>query len=196
MTRDSDVDSVSFGPMRLDDVPAESDCSSAPAASRWDQLSPNNAKLIRGWAPMAFVPSPALANALGVRVARLRTWRARNRGPAWEPRQGSNPAMTFYRCSAVWAWLDCRPPDEAWTYERDWILERFRGATFGSVTVSESLSRAETEAVSAAMLGLMRFPEFCQLARVRALPSPQPRKTPNYSLTASLRTLQLEGATG
>lgn len=132
-------------------------------------LEPPTEALIRAWPPVAFVPSTALASALGVRVQRLRRWRSRGIGPAPESRQAlrtSNPKPTLYRVSKLWCWLDGRPPAEHWIYERDWIVARFNGAVFGSVSVSPSLTPDETRTIAESIRKLLRYPDFRVLAGV------------------------------
>ena len=155
--------------------------------SRWDQLTPENSRLLLSWPPLLYVEGPRLAQALGIPKGRLRKWRCRNQGPGWEPRQGiktdSNPEATFYLVGKIWAWLNGAPPEDAWIYSRAWILERFIGHTFGPIIVSEALTQAEVERVAVVIRELFRFVEFRQSTRVTSMPGPQPKARPQFALS-------------
>ena len=115
---------------------------------RWSQLLPDEADKLRSWPAAAHVKASKLAPVLGVAMATLETWRARAVGPRPEPRLGPQNTETFYSVAGVLAWLD-NHQKSAWEYEKAWLIEHFDGWETPAGRVSESLSEAETAAVTA-----------------------------------------------
>lgn len=177
------VDPVKFAGSQPPDYAPAADA----AHSRWAQLTDSSAAMVQSWAPIAFVPAPALARALGITPSRLRRWRSRGKGPRWQPRSGvrsdSNPSVVHYLCADVWAWLDCRSVSDSWEYEARWIVEHLPGAIFGDLLVNESMTQDQVERTAQIIRGLLKYPEFRTAHRIGDMPWTQPVARAQFSLS-------------